>query len=296
MLRIAAAQYPIDRLPDLAALKAKLSRWIAQAAAAGADLVVFPEYALMEIAGTCDDRIAGDLTASLEVVTRLRGGIDAHCAALGVHHQLHVLAPSGPLRRADGSIVNAAQLSSPAGRTALCEKAIMTPFEHRWGVVAGQAPCVYETALGRIGVLICYDSEFPVLARRLVDAGAQILLVPSCTENMSGFHRVRTAALARALEGTCVVVQAPTVGTAPWSPAVDINSGAAGIYVPAELGVSDTGVVVQGPANVARLVIGEVDLARLAALVTQGEMRNRVDWVRQPNVSDHAPAAIVDLA
>jgi hypothetical protein len=75
-------------------------------------------------------------------------------------------------------------------------------------------------------VLICYDAEFPLLGRALMEAGVEILLVPSCTEALSGYWRVRVGAMARALEGQCVVVHAPTVGPADWSPAVDLNTGA----------------------------------------------------------------------
>jgi predicted amidohydrolase len=74
-------------------------------------------------------------------------------------------------------------------------------------------------------VLICYDAEFPLLGRALMEAGVEILLVPSCTEALSGYSRVRIGAMARALEGQCVVVHSPTVGPAAWSPAVDSTRG-----------------------------------------------------------------------
>ena len=122
---------------------------------------------------------------------------------------------------------------------------------------------MFETALGRIGVAICYDSEFPLLVRAQAEAGAQILLVPSCTEFRSGYARVRTAAMARALENTCVTVLSPTVGDAPWSPAVDRNAGAAGVYVPADHGFSETGVLAEGTLNQPQWAYAEVDLARL---------------------------------
>ena len=62
--------------------------------------------------------------------------------------------------------------------------------------------------------------------------GARVIAVPSCTDTAAGHARVRIACQARALESQCYVVQAPTVGDAPWSPAVDRNYGAGGIYVP----------------------------------------------------------------
>ncbi len=125
----------------------------------------------------------------------------------------------------------------------------MTPFEWDWGISPGGPMRVFETALGRIGIAICYDSEFPLLVRAMAEAGAEVVLIPSCTERVSGYHRVRTAARARALENQIATVVSPTVGDALWSPAVDRNDGAAGIYVPSEPTVSDDGVLAEGTLN-----------------------------------------------
>jgi predicted amidohydrolase len=144
---------------------------------------------------------------------------------------------------------------------------------------------VFETAIGTFGIAICYDSEFPLLVRALAEAGADIVLVPSCTERISGFHRVRTGSMARALENTIATVQSPTVGDALWSPAVDRNEGAAGIYVPSEHGVSDTGVIAEGKLNASQWVTGVVDIARLRRIKETGEMRNYQDWRAQPGAT-----------
>jgi predicted amidohydrolase len=79
------------------------------------------------------------------------------------------------------------------------EKRILTPFERAWRVAPGRQLRVFETVLGRIGVAICYDSQFPLLVRAQAEAGAELILIPSCTEYLSGYHRVRAAAQARAL-------------------------------------------------------------------------------------------------
>ena len=296
VVRVAAAQYPIERLPSLRAVQDKLARWVADAAAGGAEIVVFPEYGAMEIAGTCDDAIAGDLARTLAAVADRLPEIDAHLVTLAARHAIHILAPSGPSRRADGRYVNAARLIAPNGKIGVQEKLIMTPFERGWGIAPGGPLRVFETTLGRIGVLICYDSEFPLLARAQAEAGARLLLVPSCTERVSGYHRVRTGALARALENTVAAVTSPTIGDAPWSPAVDRNSGAAGVYVPAEAGVSDTGVLAEGRVNETMLVHATVDLGRLDAVRAAGEMRNALDWELQPGADGTLPKPeLVDL-
>jgi predicted amidohydrolase len=282
---IAAAAYPLSQLATLGAYKDKLSLWVQDAVAQRADLLVFPEYGAMEYAGAAGES-ASDLAASLEAVASYLPEMDAAHSDLARQHRLYILAGSGPARLADGRTVNAARLFAPSGAIGVQHKRMMTPFEKTWGISPGDTVCVFETALGRIGIAICYDSEFPLLVRAQAEAGADIILIPSCTEFVSGFHRVRTAALARALENGCVTVQSPTVGEAPWSPAVDFNSGAAGVFVPSERGLSETGVLAEGVLNVPGLVTATVDLARLEVVRSTGEMRNSLDWPRQPGASD----------
>ena len=258
---------------------------MAEAAGGGAQLLVFPEYGAMEYAGASGDAVAGDLAASLAAVSDALAQMDAAHADLARRHKVHILAASGPSARPGGRYVNAARLFTPAGRMGVQEKLIMTPFERNWGISPGETLRVFETALGRIGIAICYDSEFPLLVRAQAEAGAQIILVPSCTEFRSGYARVRTAAMARALENTCATVLSPTVGDAPWSPAVDRNAGAAGVYVPADHGFSETGVLAEGTLNAPQWVYADVDLARLQRVKQTGEMRNSTDWAAQPGAT-----------
>lgn len=284
-LSIAAAQYPIGQPATLIEWQDKIVDWVEQGAATGAQLLVFPEYAAIEQAAALGEDVYKDLTATLDEVARLTGDRVALHAELARKHNVHILVGSGPKRLDDGRFVNAAQLVTPQGAVGEQEKVIMTPFERDWGVSPGGPLRVFETALGKIAVMICYDSEFPLLSRALAEAGADVILVPSCTERVSGYHRVRTGAMARALENTVVTVQSPTVGDALWSPAVDRNSGAAGIFVPSEHGVSDTGVVVEGTLDAAQWVSGTVDLERLRRVRSTGEMRNFADWSVQPGAA-----------
>jgi predicted amidohydrolase len=284
-VRIAAAQYPPEALGSLGAYRDKLERWVSEAAGAGAQLLVFPEYGAMEYAAPAGAAVAGDLAASLAAVSDALPEMDAAHAELARQYAVHILAASGPSARGAGRYVNAARLFAPSGRAGLQEKLIMTPFEHGWGVSGGTGLKVFDTALGRIGIAICYDSEFPLLVRAQAEAGAQIVLVPSCTEFVSGYHRVRTAALARALENTCVTALSPTVGDALWSPAIDRSSGAAGVFVPADHSFSDTGVLAEGLLNQPQWVHAEVDLARLGEIKATGEMRNATDWPLQPGAA-----------
>lgn len=293
---IAAAAYPLDALPTLGAVEDKIARWVAEAAGDGAELLVFPEYGAMELAAPAGEAVCADLAASLAAVSDALPRIDAVHADLAARHRVHILAGSGPRRCADGRYRNTARLFAPSEKSGAQDKLIRTPFEHDWRLSSGDAVNVFDTSLGRIGVAICYDSEFPLLVRAMIDAGAEIILIPACTEFASGYHRVRTAALARALEGTCVAVLSPTVGESTWSPAIDYNSGAAGIYVPADKSLSDSGVLAEGTLNAPGWVHGTVDLAALARLADTGEMRNRADWRNQPGGAPAGPPAqIVSL-
>ena len=215
--------------------------------------------------------------------------MDAAHAELARRHGVHILAASGPSARAGGRYVNAARLFAPVGQDRRPGEADHDAVRARLGHLGRHRPRVFETALGRIGVAICYDSEFPLLVRAQAEAGAEIVLIPSCTEFVSGYHRVRTAALARALENTCVTVLSPTVGDAPWSPAIDRNAGAAGVFVPADHGFSDTGVLAEGALNRPQWVYADVDLERLRRLKASGEMRNATDWAVQPGAAPLAP-------
>ncbi|MBN8910844.1 MAG: carbon-nitrogen hydrolase family protein [Rhizobiales bacterium] len=285
VLKVAAAQYPIGAPASLSEWEAKIAAWVADGAATGAELLVFPEYAAIEQAAALGPEVYNDLTTTLERVAALAEARVALHAALAKQHGVHILVGSGPAKHTDGRFVNAAQLVTPSGKVGVQEKLIMTPFEHNWGVTAGSPLRVFATTLGKLAVLICYDSEFPLLVRAMAEAGAEVVLVPSCTERVSGYHRVRTGSQARALENTIVTVQSPTVGDAPWSPAVDLNVGAAGIYVPPEQGVSDTGVLAEGVLNAAQWVHAAADLAALRRLRTSGEMRNFGDWPAQPGAA-----------
>ncbi|KUR75065.1 carbon-nitrogen hydrolase family protein [Novosphingobium sp. Fuku2-ISO-50] len=299
--RVAAAQYPIEALADWEAYEAKLTHWVAEAAAGGAALAVFPEYGAMELA-SLDPVTMGDLQGSIETVSALLPRVDALHRDLARRHAIWILAASAPRKRVDGRFVNTARLFSPDGSAAYQDKLLMTRFEREeWGIVGGSEINLFVTPLGRLAVLICYDSEFPLLARAAVEAGADVLLVPSCTETMHGYWRVRIGSQARALEGQCYAVHCPIVGDADWSPAMEHNRGAAGIYGPPDrhagqgFAMPEDGVLAIGVESAAQWVFADLDLAQIAALRADGGVLNARDWAEQPGVERLPPVTVVDL-
>ncbi len=134
-----------------------------------------------------------------------------------------------------------------------------------------------------------------LLARAQAEAGMELLLVPSCTEAEHGYWRVRHGAQARALEGQCYAVHAPTVGMAEWSPAVDLNRGAAGIYTPPDGPFPPSGLLVAGEMDAPQWLFGAIDLDHVAALRADGGVLNMRDWAEQPGGGSLPPVEVVDL-
>jgi len=280
-ITLAAAAYPLDWFDDWDAYEAKIRAWAQGAALRGADLMVFPEYGAMELASLGGAEVAADLELALQEVLRHRTAMEALFEGLAIEYGLYILAPSGPALEGTHRR-NRAVLFGPAGRIGAQDKAIMTRFEREeWSIDAGQGLSLFDTILGKIGVLICYDSEFPLLARSLCEAGAEILLVPSCTDTVAGYSRVRVGAMARALENQCVVVQSPTVGNADWCPAIDENRGAAGVYGPPDRGWPETGMIAEGIMDEPGWVVASVDLDRVAQSRADGAVLPFAHWPEQ---------------
>jgi predicted amidohydrolase len=178
------------------------------------------------------------------------------------------------------------RLHAPSGEAVVIDKQQMTRFEsEEWGIAPGETGHVVDSALGTIGVAICYDSEFPLLVRRQVEAGADVVLVPSCTETLAGYHRVAIGSRARALENQCFVLQAPTLGQAPWSHAIDDNHGAAAVYGPVDSSLSSDGILAQGQLDVPGWVIADLDFDALTRVRADGQVRNYRDWSRALHIA-----------
>ncbi len=289
-MKVATAAYPMDFLPDWNAYATKITTWVAEAAGQGADLLVFPEYGAMELATLAGADTAANLESSLHAVSDRIPDADALHVTLARHHGVHILAASAPVF--DATIGprpgNRARLFTPTGAMAFQDKQIMTRFEREvWGVVAGHPLTIFDTTLGRLGILICYDSEYPLLARALSEA--DLILVPSCTEALTGYSRVRIGSMARALEQQCVTVMSSTVGASPWSEAVDTNCGTGGIFGPPDTGFPPTGVIAEGTLNQPGWTYGTVDTAHIAHVRADGIVLNRAHWSDQAGRDAVAP-------
>ena len=275
----AVAQFPVSRPAAWLDVEVQLTQWVREAVGHGAKLLVFPEYAAMSLAALLEPAEQTDLAAQLRGLQAFRERYVALHSRLAVECGVHILAGSFPWRRDDGRYVNRAMFHAPSGTSGYQDKQVMTRFEReQWGVESGDAMKVFDTSLGCIGVAICYDSEFPLLVRAQVEAGAQILLVPSCTDALAGYNRVRIGCQARALESQCHVLMSPLVGDAPWSASVDVNVGAAGVYGPPDIGFPSDGVIVQGQLNQPGWVYAQIDTGLSDTVRANGQVLNLRHW------------------
>ncbi|WP_037309070.1 carbon-nitrogen hydrolase family protein [Ruegeria halocynthiae] len=279
-MKVATAAYNLDWLDSWAQYEDKLDRWVAQAAGQGAELLVFPEYGALEVSTLDGAEDAGDLERSISAVSDRMEDVQRLHARLAKEYNTYILGASATVIAGPGRPVNRAAIYAPDGGQDHQDKQIMTRFEREvWDIAPGGPLKLFDTALGKIGVLICYDSEFPLLGRALQDA--DLILVPSCTEALSGYWRVRIGAMSRALENQCVTVMASLVGSNDWSQSVDMNTGTGGIFGPPDRGFPPTGVLAEGTLNQPGWTYADVDLATIADVRADGHVLNRTHWDEQ---------------
>jgi predicted amidohydrolase len=285
MIHLAACQYAIGLYEQWDAYADHLQGLCAEAAQAGARLLLLPEYAGLVLSGQLHAEQRGDLRASIAGVQPLIEPWLALCEGIARRWGIYLQPGSVPVLDSDGRYRNRAWLFGPNGVLGHQDKLMMTRFEReQWDITAGQGLRVFETELGRLGILICYDNEFPMLARCLAEAGADLILAPSCTDTEAGYNRVRIGAQARALENQVAVLLSPTVGLAPWSLALDENMGRAGLFVPPDRGMPQDGVVALSDAlspTSSQWLHCSLDLPAVQRVREEGQVFIRRDWPEQ---------------
>jgi predicted amidohydrolase len=276
VLRLATLACPVERTENVAAWQAKLHRWASAAKAGGADMLLLPEYAGVELgaAAAPGTEVAAELRAVLDLAPAMVAAAVAVARDLGLW-----LCPGSLPVRVGARVLNQAPLIAPAGSVAITEKHCMTRFEaEEWHVDPGTPPAPIATPWGLVGIAICYDVEFPPLTRRLATQGAFLILVPACTDTEAGAARVEISARACALQNQCFVAVAPTVGDAPWCGALDTNRGRAAVFGPIDRGFAEHGVIAAGPPDTPGLVFATLDPALLHQVREDGAVRNFRDW------------------
>ena len=280
-LKIATAQYTIGQPADFTEFAARVGDRVAQAARAGAGVIVLPEYLALEAAAGQPADVRSDFAKSLAGLQANHDDYVALARELATRHSIYLAAGTFLLDQGNGRYRNRAYFVSPNGKVAFQDKLTLTGFERAAVVIEpGDALKVFDTEFGRVGIDVCYDCEFPLYARAQVEAGARVILVPSCTDTEAGASRVRIGCQARALENQVFVACAVTAGEAPWSPALDVNTGTATIYTPIDRGFPSDGVLLRAGTG-SDWAIADVDLAALDAFKRDAQVANANDWMAQ---------------
>lgn len=282
-LRVAAVQYLVRPVKTMDAFCAQVTALVEAAADYKCGLVVFPEYFSIQLLTMGDTRRPID--AQINELSGHAGAIVSLLRALAKAHQLYIVGGTTPVADEEGVVRNVCHIVGPTGEVVAQEKLHMTRFEREeWKVAAGRELAIIDTPFGAMAVAICYDVEFPEVARAAARHGARILIVPSCTDDRQGFLRVRYCAHARAIENQMYVIQASTVGSLPDVPAVHLNYGQAAILTPSDFQFARDGILAEGQMNQEMIVIGDLDLASILESRVRGTVLPLIDSDRTASI------------
>jgi predicted amidohydrolase len=262
-IRVATLQYYIRPVKTFDEFRDQVESLVETARDYKCHLLVFPEYFTVQLLTLGDvkrpiDRQIRDLARQVPRFIELMGHLSRK-------NRLHIVAGTIPAcDNDDDRAFNQCMLFAPSGQHGIQRKLHMTRFEaEEWFVSPGTHLRVFETDIGRLAVNVCYDVEFPELARAAARLGAYILVAPSCTDDRQGYLRVRYCAQARAIENQLYVIQSCTVGSLPMVPAVSLNYGQAAILTPSDFSFSRDGILAEGVPNQESMVIGELNLTTI---------------------------------
>ncbi|MEQ8349574.1 MAG: GNAT family N-acetyltransferase [Sneathiellaceae bacterium] len=240
------------------------------------DFVVFPEMFTLQLLA-CEPEVLRP-EAAIERLTDHTDTLIERLNKLAIGYNINIIGGSHPTRTEDGEIQNVAYVFLRDGSVHAQEKLHPTPDErYWWNIQGGEELNAIQTDCGPIGVLICYDSEFPELARRLVDQGARILFVPFCTDTRQGYLRVRYCCQARAVENQCYVVTSGNVGNLPNVENMDIQYAQSAIFTPCDFPFARDGIAAEASENVEMVAVADLNLANLSWARSHGTVRNLGD-------------------
>lgn len=263
-IRIATLQYWIRPVASFEEFRAQVEGLVVTAADYDCRMVVFPEYFTIQLL------TLGDLSAPVrdqirQLSRRLEDFVEL-MSDLAAKQRIYIIAGSIPAMDDgdDESLFNDCYVFSPRGDHTVQGKMHVTRWEDEdWHVSPRTDLKLIETDFAKIAINICYDVEFPELARAAARQGASMLIVPSCTDDRQGFLRVRYCAQARCIENCLYAVHSSTVGSLPNVPAVSLNYGQASILTPSDFQFARDGIVAEGVVNQETMVIAELNLDTL---------------------------------
>jgi predicted amidohydrolase/GNAT superfamily N-acetyltransferase len=273
-VRVACVQYQMRKVKSFHEFARQVSYFIDIAADYRADFVLLPELFSIQLLSQTDVRSPQEGMVRL---SRYTTRFVELMKGLAVKYGLTIISGSHPVYEGT-TLLNVSYICLPSGQTVSQPKLHITPNERRWwGIGGGKSLKAIDTPKAKIGVLICYDIEFPEAARVLADWGAEIIFVPFCTDNRQGYLRVRYCAHARAIENQIYVALAGNVGNLPDVSNMDIQYGQAAVLTPSDFAFARDGIAAEADSNEETLLICDLDLDSLHLSRNGGTVTPRLD-------------------
>ena len=279
VVRVASVQLPLRNIDSRDAFYAPIEHYVAIAAGYGCDFVLFPEMMTFPLAVA----VGHDPAATMDALTEETPDFRDRMSAMARRYGIHVVAGSHLTRDEDGVPRNISYLCLKDGTIHAQPKLHPTPDEHAvWGVEGARTLSSIETDCGPVGTLICYDSEFPELGRKVVEDGARLIFVPFMTDTRAGTMRVRLCSQARAIENQCYMALAGSCGTLRGVFNADINYARSAIFTPCDLPFARDGIAAEAEPNIEQIIFADLDMAKLDWAREKGAVRNWHD--RRPDL------------
>jgi len=273
-VRVGAAQWKMRQAPTLDVLKQQIKYFVDVFASYNADFVLFPEFFTFPLMVQFNQDNPAKAIRDVSVFTEQ---IRDEMLALAVSYNINIIAGSMPVY-SEQRLHNASYLLRRDGSWDAQYKLHVTPDETAyWGMQGGDRLQVFDTDVGRIGILICYDVEFPELPRILAEQKMQLLFVPYWTDTKNGYERVRRCAQARAIENECYVVITGSVGNLPNVENMDIQYSQSAVFTPSDYAFPHDAIAAEATPNTEMALIADLDLDKLDDLRRSGSVRNLQD-------------------
>jgi predicted amidohydrolase/ribosomal protein S18 acetylase RimI-like enzyme len=275
-VRVATVQFQMRRIAKIDEFEEQVEYWVDVAADYNADFVCFPELFTLELLSIPEKKL--DPAQAIERIADYTERFLAFMEKLAVSYNINIIGGSHPTRMENGDIRNIAYVFLRDGSVHTQDKLHPTPSERRWwNIKGGHGANVILTDCGPIGVMICYDSEFPELARHLTNQGALLLFVPFCTDERRGYLRVRYCCQARAVENQCYVITSGVVGNIPNVENMDVHYAESAILTPSDFAFARDGVAADTAPNTETIAIADLSLDDLLTSRRSGVVQNLHD-------------------
>jgi predicted amidohydrolase/GNAT superfamily N-acetyltransferase len=270
IIRLGLVQWQMRLFKDVNAFYEQIEFFVDAVSDYKADFLVLPEFfntpLMVEFRDLPEPQAIRRLADYTEVVKQ-------KLSEFAISYNVNIIGGSMPLVE-DGLLYNVAYLCRRDGSTEEYRKIHITPNEVRhYGMVGGNEIRAFDTDCGKIGLLICYDVEFPELGRLLADQGMQILFVPFLTDTQNGYTRVRSCAQARAIENECYVAISGCVGNLPNVPNMDIHYAQSAVFTPSDFQFPTNAVKAEATPNTEMVILADVDLSLLKELHEFGSVQ-----------------------